>query len=193
MIFEKTSLADAYLVKPNIFNDERGSFARTMCRSEFEQHGLNGDFVQQNTAVSNKVGAVRGMHFQLAPYTEAKFVRCIRGAVLDVIVDLRRGSPSFLRHAAFELSAENHHMLYVPEGFAHSYQTLTDDCEMTYLVTAPYTPSAEGGVRFNDPRLGIDWPLPVSSISIKDAAWPLLDTDEPRFFGYSPSQSQAAD
>ena len=192
MIFEKTSLADAYLVKPNIFNDERGSFARTMCRSEFEQHGLNADFVQQNTAVSTKVGAVRGMHFQLGPHTEAKFVRCIRGAVLDVIVDLRRGSPSFMRHAGFELSAENHHMLYVPEGFAHSYQTLTDDCEMTYLVTAPYTPSAEGGVRFNDPRLGIDWPLPVSSISAKDAAWPLLDTDEPNFFEYKPSQLQTA-
>ncbi len=191
MIFEKTSLVDAFLVKPLIFNDERGTFARTMCRSEIEQHGLNANFVQQNTSVSNKVGTVRGMHFQLAPYTEAKFVHCIRGTVLDVIIDLRRGSPSFMRHAAFELSAENHHLLYVPEGFAHSFQTLTDDCEMSYLVTAPYTSSAEGGLRFNDPRLEIEWPLPVSSISVKDAAWPLLETDEPRFFEYALTVSQA--
>lgn len=182
MIFDKTDLADAWLIAPEFHGDERGAFARTMCRAEFEKCGLNADFVQQNTSISAQAGTVRGMHFQLAPHTEAKFVRCIRGALVDVIVDLRRNSPTFMRHGIFELSAANNRMLYVPAGFAHAFQTLSDDTEATYLVTAAYTPEAERGLRYNDPRLGIEWPLPVSTISAKDASWPLLETDEPDFF-----------
>ena len=182
MNFHETTLADARLVEPIIRGDERGSFARTMCRSLFEEHGISADFVQQNTSVSAEAGTIRGMHFQLPPHTEGKFVRCIRGAILDVIVDLRRSSPTFMRHEGFELSAENHRMLWVPPGFAHSFQTLRDDTEVTYLVTAAYAPEAERGLRYSDPRLRIDWPLPVSTISPKDDAWPLLGEDEPDFF-----------
>jgi dTDP-4-dehydrorhamnose 3,5-epimerase len=182
LIFEQTDLADSWLVAPKFHGDERGGFARTMCRDEFEKHGLNADFVQQNTSISAQAGTVRGMHFQLAPHTEAKFVRCIRGALVDVIVDLRRSSPTFMRHGMFELSAANNQMLYVPPGFAHAFQTLSDDTEVTYLVTAAYAPEAERGLRYSDPRLGIAWPLPVSTISAKDDSWPLLKTDQPDFF-----------
>lgn len=184
MIFHRTTLADALLVEPEIRGDERGSFARNMCRAEFREHGIDANFVQQNTSVSARAATIRGMHFQLAPHTEGKFVRCIRGAVLDVIVDLRQGSPSFLKHEGFELSAKNHRMLWVPPGFAHSFQTLQDDTEVTYLVTAGYAPEAERGLRFDDPRLGISWPLPLSTISPKDAAWPLLGSDGPDYFRY---------
>lgn len=182
MIYHPTSLADALLAEPEIRGDERGSFARTMCRAEFAEHGIVGEFVQQNSSVSVHAGTIRGMHFQLAPHTEGKFVRCIRGAILDVIVDLRRSSPSFMRHEGFELSAQNHRMLWVPPGFAHSFQSLSDDTEVTYLVTAAYAPDAERGLRYDDPRLAIDWPLPVTTISAKDAAWPLLGPDQPDFF-----------
>lgn len=185
MIFHPTNLQDATLVEAVVRGDERGSFARTMDRTLFEEQGLNADFVQQNTSVSAARGTLRGMHFQLRPHTEAKFVRCIRGAIVDVIVDLRRGSPTFMQHGKFELSATNNRMLYVPEGFAHSFQTLVEDCEVTYLVTASYAPEGERGLRWNDPRLGIDWPLPVATISPKDASWPLLETDEPDFFDWS--------
>jgi dTDP-4-dehydrorhamnose 3,5-epimerase len=182
LIFHQTALVDAWLIDPEFRGDERGSFARTMCRKEFEDHGLNADFVQQNTSMSALAGTVRGMHFQLKPNTEAKFVRCIRGAIVDVIVDLRRRSRSFMQHGMFELSAANGRMLYVPEGFAHSFQTLVDDTEVTYLVTASYAPEAERGLRFSDPRLDIGWPLAVTTISQKDASWPLLESDEPAFF-----------
>lgn len=182
MIYHETSLADAVVVESEPRGDERGSFARTMCRQEFIEHGIKADFVQQNSSASALAGTLRGMHFQLSPHTEAKFVRCIRGRIVDVIVDLRRNSPTFMKHEQFELSATNNRMLYVPEGFAHAFQTLVDDCEVTYLVTAPYTPEAERGLRYSDPLLNIDWPLPVSNISPKDAAWPLLGTDPPVFF-----------
>jgi dTDP-4-dehydrorhamnose 3,5-epimerase len=182
MIFHQTRLRDALLIEPEIRGDERGSFARTMCRDEFAAQGVTVDFTQQNTSVSAQAGTLRGMHFQLAPHTEGKLVRCIRGAILDVIVDLRRSSPTFLAHEGYELSASNHRMLWVPPGFAHSFQTLTDDTEVTYLVTAAYAPEAERGVRYDDPRLGIAWPLPVSTISPKDASWPLLGEEQPNFF-----------
>lgn len=182
MIFHETGLCGARLIEAEVRSDERGSFARIMCQREFEENDLNANFVQQNTSTSAHAGTIRGVHFQLAPHTEAKFVRCIRGAVLDIIIDLRRSSPTFMRHAAFELSAANYHMLYVPEGFGHSFQTLVDDCEVTYLVTASYAPEAERGLRFSDPRLRLEWPLPVSTISPKDASWPLLGDQEPQFF-----------
>ena len=175
MIFRETRLKDARLIEPELRGDERGSFARTMCRDEFVAHGLAADYVQQNMSISAKAGTIRGMHFQRVPFTEAKLVRCVRGAILDVIVDLRAASPTYLKHEGFEMTAENHRQLYVPPGFAHAFQTLVDDVEVSYLVSAPYMPSAEGGVRYSDPQLGIKWPLPVSTISRKDDSWPLLD------------------
>lgn len=175
MIFRETALKDAWLIDIEPRGDDRGMFARTFCRDEFAAHGLLTDFVQQNMSVSAQAGTIRGMHYQRAPYTEAKLVRCVRGRILDVIVDLRSGSPTYLKHEGFELSATNRRQLYVPPGFAHSFQTLVDDIEVSYLVTAAYTPSAEGGLRYSDPLLAIEWPLPVSTISDKDAAWPLID------------------
>lgn len=178
MIFRETSLKDAYLIELEKRGDDRGFFARTMCREEFAAHGLDTTYVQQNTSFSVHRGTLRGMHYQLPPYTEAKLVRCIKGAIVDIIVDLRRQSSSYLQHECFELDEENRLQLYVPRGFAHAFQTVSDNVEVTYLVSAPYVPAAEGGLRYSDPRLGIVWPLPVSVISDKDASWPLL-ADEP--------------
>ncbi|PNU04763.1 dTDP-4-dehydrorhamnose 3,5-epimerase [Novosphingobium guangzhouense] len=175
MKFHRTTLADARLIELDQRGDERGVFARTMCAAEFAAEGLVTTFVQQNMSTSAERGTVRGMHFQLPPHREVKLVRCVRGAILDVIVDIRPGSPSFLQHEGFELSAQNRRQLYVPEGFAHAFQTLTDDVEVSYLVSAAYAPEAERGLRWNDPALAIDWPFPVSVISDKDANWPLLD------------------
>ena len=182
MIFTSTTLNDAWIIDLEKRGDERGFFARSMCKSEFDTHGLLSTFVQQNTSVSAEKGTVRGMHFQHGDAVEAKLVRCVKGAIVDIIVDLRADSPSFMQHQAFELSATNYRQLYVPPGFAHSFQSITDDVEVSYLVSAPYTPAAEFGLRYSDPRLGIAWPLPVSSISAKDAVWPLLETDSPAFF-----------
>lgn len=174
MIFHQTQLNDAWLIELELRGDQRGFFARTMCRDEFARHGLVSEFVQQNTSFSAQRGTLRGMHYQVRPHAEAKLVRCIRGAIVDVIVDLREDSSTYLQHQLFELTDANRHQLYVPPGFAHSFQTLTDDVEVSYLVSAPYTPQAERGLRYNDERLGIDWPVPVTVISDKDAAWPLI-------------------
>jgi dTDP-4-dehydrorhamnose 3,5-epimerase len=182
MIFHETSLADAYLLDLEPRGDGRGFFARTFCKDEFGARGMATDFVQGNDSLSAHKGTVRGMHFQRRPHTEAKLVRCIRGALLDVIVDMRGDSPSYLRHEAFELTADNRRQLYVPPGFAHGFQTLTDDTEASYLVSARYAPTHEGGVRHDDPVLGISWPLPVSVISDKDRGWPLLDRAAPAIF-----------
>ncbi|PAX06409.1 dTDP-4-dehydrorhamnose 3,5-epimerase [Sphingomonas lenta] len=174
MKFLPTELTDAWIVELEPRGDERGSFARSFSRDEFGERGLVGDYLQANVSASRRKGTVRGLHFQRAPHTEAKLVRCVRGAILDVIVDLRGGSPTYLRHEGFELSAGNGRQLYVPPGFAHGFQSLTDDVEITYLVSAAYAPEAEGGVRYDDPMLGIDWPLPVTVVSNKDASWPLI-------------------
>jgi dTDP-4-dehydrorhamnose 3,5-epimerase len=182
MIYRKTTLQDAWLIEIEPRGDERGFFARTMCRDEFAAHGMVSDYVQQNMSISARAGTLRGMHFQRAPNTEAKLVRCVRGAIVDVIVDLRSGSPSYLRHEAFELTALNRQQLYVPPGFAHSFQTLVDDVEVSYLVSAAYAPEAEGGLRYDDPLLGIAWPMPVAAISDKDARWPLLNADNRPIF-----------
>jgi dTDP-4-dehydrorhamnose 3,5-epimerase len=175
MIFHETSLKDAWLVELERRGDDRGFFARTMCREEFAARGLDTEYVQQNTSFSAHRGTLRGMHYQLAPHTEAKLVRCIKGAIVDIIVDLRRASPTYLRHQKFELDEQNRLQLYVPRGFAHAFQSVTDNVEVSYLVSAPYVPSAERGLRYNDPRLGIEWPLPVTVISDKDASWSLLE------------------
>jgi dTDP-4-dehydrorhamnose 3,5-epimerase len=182
MKFLPTTLKDAWVIDLEKRGDARGFFARSMCTKEFEEHGLLTRFVQQNVSMSAEKGTLRGMHFQRGDAVEAKLVRCTRGAILDVIIDLRHDSPTYLKHEAFELTAQSHRQLYVPPGFAHSFQTLTDDMEATYLVSAPYTPEAEWGVRYSDPLFSISWPLPVSNISEKDANWPLYDPNAKPYF-----------
>lgn len=172
MEFSEAPLGGAYVVRMKRIEDDRGFFARGWCRDEFLAHGLNPNIVQLNVAVSPKKGTLRGLHFQRAPHGEAKFVRCTRGGIFDVMVDLREESPTRSQWFGLELTADNGTMLYVPEGFAHGYQTLTDDAEMYYLTTAPYAAASAGGVRYNDPVLGIEWPLPVSLISKADEQWP---------------------
>jgi dTDP-4-dehydrorhamnose 3,5-epimerase len=172
MLFSPTRLRDAVVIEVERRFDERGYFARTMCRREFEEHGLAGDFVQTNHSYSRHRGTLRGMHYQRPPHGEAKLVRCVRGSIYDVIIDLRPTSPTYGRWEGFELSADNGRMLYVPEGFAHGFQTLEDEVDVTYQVSHPYTPVAEGGLRHDDPAFRIAWPLPVSVISAKDAGWP---------------------
>ena len=178
MIFRETALKGAFVIEVETHADERGFFARTFCQHEFEAHGLKPAVAQCNLSFNHHAGTVRGLHFQRPPAAESKLVRATRGAVLDVIVDLREDSPTYLHHVAVELSADNRRALYVPELFAHGYQTLTDDAEVCYQVSEFYTPGCEGGLRHDDPRLGITWPLPVTVISAKDAAWPLLDPEE---------------
>lgn len=172
MIFEKTKLRDAYLIEIEKRSDQRGFFARMWCRKEFEEHGLASQVVQTNISYNVKKGTIRGMHFQIDPYQETKLVRCTRGAIYDVIIDLRRDSPTYGEWTGVELSADNYRMLYVPKNFAHGYQTLADDTEVAYQVTEFYTPGAERGLRHDDPVFGIVWPLPVSFISDKDRSWP---------------------
>lgn len=174
MIFHETKLNDAFLIELQRRGDERGFFARTMCREEFAAHGMQTEYVQQNMSVSADRGTLRGMHYQMKPLGEAKLIRCVRGAIVDIIVDIRAESSTYLQHQAFELNEDNKHQLYVPPGFAHAFLTLSDNVEVTYLVSSPYTPSAERGLRYDDPSLGISWPIPVTTISEKDAAWPLI-------------------
>jgi dTDP-4-dehydrorhamnose 3,5-epimerase len=172
MRFLATSLEGAVLIEPEKRADPRGWFARTFCEEEFAAQGLATRFVQHNASQNPTAGTLRGMHFQHPPHAEVKVVRCTRGALFDAIVDLRPGSPSYLRWEGFELTAANGRMLYVPEGFAHGYLTLADDTEAAYLVSHPYTPGAEGGLRYDDPAFGIAWPRAAAVISDKDAAWP---------------------
>ena len=174
MIFKETPLKGAFVLEPEEKSDERGLFARTFCRREFEAHGLNPTVAQCNLSYNNKAGTLRGMHFQLPPAAEVKLVRCTRGAVFDVIVDMRQDSETYLQHFGVELSADNRKALYVPELFAHGYQTLEDGAEVAYQVSEFYTPGQEGGLRYNDPDLGIDWPQEVTVVSDKDETWKLL-------------------
>lgn len=156
--------------------DERGFFARTYCDDEFAAHGLAHNMVQSNMSFNHLAGTIRGMHMQREPHGEVKLVRAVRGAILDVVVDLRPDSATYLRSVAVELSEANRRALYVPIGFAHGYQALTDGAEVLYQVSTVYAPGYEQGFRFDDPAFTLSWPLPVSVISEKDAAWPLLDT-----------------
>ena len=172
MNFEETRLRGAYLVDLDKREDQRGFFARAFCQHEFGAHNLETQFVQGNVSYNRSAGTLRGLHYQVAPHEEVKLVRCISGAIHDVIVDLRQGSPTVCQWMGVELSARNRRMLYVPRGFAHGYLTLVDDAEVLYLVSEFYTPGAERGLRYDDPALGITWPLPISVISDKDAAWP---------------------
>jgi dTDP-4-dehydrorhamnose 3,5-epimerase len=176
MIFTETKLKGAYIVDLETRTDDRGGFARAFCAQEFEAHGLKQTFVQTNLSFSYKAGTLRGMHYQIPPACETKFIRCIKGAVYDVIVDLRPDSPTYLQYVGVELTAENRRALYIPEMFAHGYQILVDDSEVIYQVGEFYTPGCERGFRYDDPAIGIDWPLPVSVISDKDAAWSPFET-----------------
>jgi dTDP-4-dehydrorhamnose 3,5-epimerase len=179
MIFVETELHGAYVLELERHADSRGFFARAFCQSEFEAHGLKPIIAQANIASNPRKGTLRGMHFQYPPAAETKLVRCTRGAIVDIIVDLRPESPTYLRHIAVELTADNHRALYVPERFAHGYQVLRDNTDTSYQVGEFYAPGAESGLRHDDPRLGLHWPLPVTAISDKDRVWPLLDAIEP--------------
>ena len=174
MIFTETKLKGAFVIDIERREDSRGYFARAFCQHEFEAHGLKPTIAQANVAFNHEKGTLRGMHFQFPPAPETKLVRATRGAILDIIVDLRPESPTYLQHIAVELSEDNARALYVPERFAHSYQVLEDMTETSYQVGEFYTPSAEGGLSPFDPDLGLSWPLPVSAISEKDANWPPL-------------------
>src|SRR3954467_12692170 len=178
MIFTETRLKGAFLVDIERREDSRGFFARVFCQKEFEERGLNPVIAQANIAFNKRRGTVRGLHFQYPPAAETKYIRCSRGAIIDVIVDLRPESLTYLQHVAVELTADNRRGLYVPERFAHGYQVLEDDTETTYQVGEFYTPAAESGLRCAAARLGIRWPLPPADMSPKDRAWPLLDESE---------------
>lgn len=175
MKFVETELKGAFVLEINQLTDERGFFGRSWCKKEMEEHGLNGNVVQANTSFSKAKGTLRGMHYQRHPHEETKLIRCTKGAIYDVIVDLRKDSPTYLKWFGIELSEANYKMLYIPEKFAHGFITLTDDAEVTYLVTEFYTPGAEAGLRFNDPTLKIDWPLDATVISEKDKQHPDFD------------------
>lgn len=175
MKLASTAIAGVYVAETNHFQDNRGAFARLFCDAELAEAISTRKITQINQSRTAAVGAVRGMHYQLAPHAEMKMVRCIKGRVWDVAVDLRAGSPTFLQYQAQELSAANALMYLIPEGCAHGFQVLEPDSELLYLHTASYSPSAEGGVRFDDPALKIVWPLPVTDLSERDKKHPLLN------------------
>lgn len=175
MKFNKTPLEGARTIELEKRGDDRGFFARYFCEREFGAEGLETKFVQINNSLSSKRGTLRGMHYQLPPSPEVKVVRCVRGSLWDVILDLRPDSPSFMQWFGAELSAENRVMMYVPRGFAHALITLADDTEAIYLVSEFYDPQSERGVRWNDPAIGIKWPIEPTEISPKDAKWPDFD------------------
>jgi len=175
MTFTPTPLQGSFVIDPNVLTDERGWFARFYCKNDFLEIGHQKEWVQLNHSVTNKKGTIRGMHFQLNPFREIKMVKCIVGAVYDVIVDVRRESTTFLKWFGVELSASNKKMLYIPERFAHGFQCLQDHCELIYHHTEFYTPNSEGGIRFDDPKINIQWPLPVSLVSSRDRAHLLVD------------------
>ncbi len=175
MIFTETNLAGAYVIDLEKLEDDRGFFARAFCQNEFKEHGLNPVIAQANIAFNLVEGTLRGMHFQYPPAAESKLVRCTRGAIVDIIVDLRPESPTYLEHFEVELNEENYRALYVPERFAHGYQTLRDKTETSYQAGELYTPGTEGGLMHDDPQLGLAWPLPVAVISPKDGTWPAFE------------------
>jgi dTDP-4-dehydrorhamnose 3,5-epimerase len=170
--FETTPLPGAWLVELDPVRDERGFFARAWCRSEFEAHGLEGRLVQANVSYNRVAGTLRGLHYQTAPHEETKLIRCTRGALYSVIVDVRSGSPTRGKWFGVELTAENRRAIYVPRGFAHGYLALTDHAEAFYQVSEYYAPSSERGIRYDDPAIGIHWPGEVRVVSLKDRSWP---------------------
>ena len=178
MIFTETKLKGAFIIDLDRKEDSRGFFARFFCQEEFKAHGLKPTIAQGNMAHNRKKGTVRGMHFQFPPVAETKLVRCTRGAMLDIIVDLRPESDTYLQHVAVELDEINQRALYVPERFAHGYQSLRDETDTSYHMGQSYTPGAEGGLLYNEPRLRLEWPLPVTVISERDQKFPPLSEIE---------------
>ncbi|MCW5632274.1 MAG: dTDP-4-dehydrorhamnose 3,5-epimerase family protein [Rubrivivax sp.] len=174
MIFTRTTIDGAWLITLEPRSDHRGSFGRAYCRREFEAHGIRFDVVQANLAQTHRAGVVRGLHYQPAPQDEQKLVRCVTGAVLDVIIDMRPGSPTFRAVFQTRLDRRERLALFVPAGVAHGYQALEDDTEFLYLTDFYYVPGLEKGVRFSDPALGVSWPLPPRDVTERDASWPLL-------------------
>lgn len=172
MIFTETGIPGALIIDLDRHADDRGFFARAWCEEEFAAQGLRPRFVQANMAFTERSGTVRGLHYQQPPHEEAKLIRCTRGAIHDVVVDLRQDSPSFEQWLAVELTADNRRMVHIPEGCAHGYQALADGSEVFYLVTHTYVPGAEGGIRYDDPAFDVHWPLPVRDVSAKDRNWP---------------------
>jgi dTDP-4-dehydrorhamnose 3,5-epimerase len=179
VIFSETALAGAYVIDLERIEDDRGFFARAFCQQEFAARGLTVRIAQANVSFNRHAGTIRGLHFQFPPAAEAKLIRCSRGAIMDVIVDLRPESPTYLEHVLVELTAETRRAVYVPERFAHGYQALVPETETTYFVSEFYTPSAEGGLFCADPRLGIRWPLSPSELSARDRKWESLAEFEP--------------
>ena len=184
MLFNDTGLTGAYWIECQPHRDARGLFARTYCKKEFEKIGHADEFVQYNHSHNICKGTLRGMHYQLPPFSEVKLIRCIKGSVFDIIVDIRQDSPTFLQHFGIKLSEHNMRMLYVPQGFCHGFQTLEDDTALIYHHTAYYAPQYERGLRFDDPKLQLNWPLPPSEMSSKDQQYAFLDD---RFLGIQSS------
>jgi len=172
VIFRESKLAGAFVIEPEKIEDERGFFARSWCQKEFTEHNLNPRIAQCNISRNKKKGTLRGMHYQVAPHAEAKLVRCTKGAIYDVIIDLRADSPTFREHIAETLTAENHKMLYVPEGFAHGFQSLEDESEVFYQISAVYAPQHARGLRWNDPAFGIAWPIANPTMLDRDRNYP---------------------
>jgi dTDP-4-dehydrorhamnose 3,5-epimerase len=175
MTFQPTFINGLYVIELDLFRDERGWFARTFCKEEFKKAGFDNEWVQMNHSFTIQKGTLRGMHFQFPPYSEIKMVRCIAGSVFDVAIDLRKNSATFLQWFGIEISAENKKMILIPDGFAHGFQTLQNNCELIYHHTNFYTPDAEAGIKYNDPGIGIKWPLPVNEISKKDDNYAYLN------------------
>ena len=174
----ETEIPGVLVIEPDVFGDHRGWFCETWNRQKLHNAGIDADFVQDNQSYTKARGTLRGLHFQQNPMSQAKLVRVVRGAVLDVAVDLRKGSPTYLKHVIAELSAENKRQFFIPKGFAHGFLTLTDDVEFVYKVDAPYAPDCDRSVRFDDPEIGVDWPCEEPILSDKDKKAPLLrDSD----------------
>lgn len=177
MIFTPTPLAGSYVIELEPFTDDRGWFARYFCKDEFQKIGHNKEWVQINHSFTEHKGTIRGMHYQLSPYKEIKMIRCIAGSVFDAIIDLRKGSPTFLQWFGMELSALNKKMVYIPEGFAHGFQSLTNKAELLYHHSEYYAPGSEGGIKYDDSIINIEWPLPLSIISDRDSTHPHIDNN----------------
>jgi len=177
MIFTETVLKGSFVIGLEPYVDERGWFARTYCKNEFSKIGHQKEWVQLNHSFTSQTGTIRGMHYQLPPFSEIKLVRCIAGAVYDVIIDIRKDSATFLQYVGVELSVANKKMIYIPEGFAHGFQALTDDCELIYHHSQFYTAGIEGGLRYDEPKINIKWPLQVTSISQRDNIHSLIDSN----------------
>ncbi len=169
MIFTETKLKGAYIIELNKIKDERGFFGRSWCKNEFTEHNLNANIVQTNTSFNKRKGTLRGLHFQRSPFAETKLVKCTKGAIFDVIVDLRSESPTFKQWLGVELTGENYKMLYIPERFAHGFITLEDNSEVNYLISEFYNPGVEGSIRWDDPEINIQWPIAMEEISDRDS------------------------